>query len=196
MRLVVENSPKPVTAKIRLGWDENSINVFENVKALEKAGVKAIGIHARTAKQLYEGQPNYELIRNLRDSMSVPLIVSGNIFSVEDAIKAIEITHADAVMVARGSLGNPYLVKQIDEYFENGKNLESPSLEDNINYLLKFTDMLIEEKGEERAIRILRGIAPKFFNGYPGMKPLKNAIAQNINTKNDLLKILKEYNLK
>lgn len=195
MRLVVENSPKPVTAKIRLGWDDNSINVIENVKALEKAGVAAIGIHARTAKQLYEGKPNYELIRNLRDSMSVPLIVSGNIFTTEDAINALEITHADAVMVARGSLGNPFLVKQIDEYFTNGNKLPNPSLEENIKYLLEFTDLLIEEKGEDRAIRILRGIAPKFFNGYPGMKQIKNQIAQNILTKQDLINILKLNNL-
>lgn len=195
MRLVVENSPKPVTAKIRLGWDNNSINVIENVKTLEKAGVAAIGIHARTAKQLYEGKPNYELIRNLRDSMSVPLIVSGNIFTIEDAINALEITHADAVMVARGSLGNPFLVKQIEEYFTNGNKLPNPSLEENIKYLLEFTDLLIEEKGEDRAIRILRGIAPKFFNGYPAMKQIKNQIAQNIITKQDLINILKLNNL-
>ena len=190
MKVVVENSPKPVTAKIRLGWDEKSINVFDNVKALEKAGVAMIGIHARTAKQLYEGEPNYELIRNLRDSMNVPLVVSGNIFSVEDAINALEITHADAVMVARGSLGNPFLVRQIDHYFKTGEKLPSPSLKENIEYLLEFTDLLIEEKGEERAIRILRGLAPKFLNGYPKMKHYKNLIAQNIVTKKDLVNIL------
>ncbi len=195
MKVVVENSTKPVTAKIRLGWDDKSINVFKNVKALEKAGVAAIGIHARTTKQLYEGKPNYELIRNLRDQMSVPLIVSGNIFGLDDAINALEITHADAVMVARGTLGNPYLIKQIDEYFTNGIRLESLSLKENLELLLKFTDMLIEEKGEYRAIRILRGIAPKFLNGYPGTKVIKNSIAQNIETKSDLVSILKTNNL-
>ena len=195
MRLVVENSPKPVTAKIRLGWDEKSINVLENVKALEKAGVAAIAIHARTRKQMYEGEPNYELIRSLRDSMSVPLIVSGNIFSLDDAIKALEITHADAVMVARGGIGNPMLVKQIDEYFKTGKRIESPSLKENVQYMIQFTDMLIEEKGEYRAMKIARGIVPKFLNGYPGMKSIKNEIAQNVSTKEQLLTILKSHEL-
>ncbi len=195
MKKIVENSPKPVTAKIRLGWDEKSINVLENVKALEKAGASMIAIHARTAKQLYEGEPNYEIIRNLRDSMSVPLVVSGNIFTLDDALKAIEITHADGVMVARGGIGNPMLVKQIDAYFEEGKTIESPSLKENIEYMLKFTDMLIEEKGEYRAMKIARGIIPRFLNGYPGMKNVKNMIAQNVNTKDDLLKILRDNQL-
>ena len=195
MRVVVENSPKPVTAKIRLGWDEKSINVLENVKALEKAGVAAIAIHARTRKQLYEGEPNYEILRNLRDSMSVPLIVSGNIFSLEDAIKAIEITHADAVMVARGGIGNPMLVKQIDEYFKTGKIIESPSLKKNVELMIQYVDMLIEEKGEYRAMKIARGIVPKFLNGYPGMKQVKNEIAQNVNTKENLLSILKRHEI-
>lgn len=195
MRKIVENSPKPVTAKIRLGWDDKSINVLENVKALEKAGVAMIAIHARTAKQLYEGEPNYEIIRNLRDSMSIPLVVSGNIFTTEDAIKAIEITHADAVMVARGGIGNPMLVKQINDYFESGKTNTTPSLKENVEYMLKFTDMLIEEKGEYRAMKIARGIIPRFLNGYPGMKNVKNMIAQNVNTKDDLLKILRDNQL-
>ncbi len=195
MAFVVENSPKPVTAKIRLGWDNNSINVIENVKVLEKAGVAAIAIHARTAKQMYEGQPDYEAIRNLRDSMNIPLIVSGNIFSLEDAKKAVEITHADAVMVARGGIGNPNLIKQINDYFEAGKFVEPLLIKDNIKLMLQYVDMLIKEKGEFRAMKIARGIIPKFFNSYPNTKQIKNEIAQNIVTKNDLLTILKNHDL-
>lgn len=195
MSKIVEASPKPVTAKIRLGWDDNNLNFREVIKVLEEVGVSLIGVHARSAKQMYAGLPNYEILRNLRDEMSVPLVVSGNIFTLDDAIKAIEITHADAVMVARGGVGNPNLVKQIDTYYRTGQRLPDVSLNENVNNLLKFTDMLITEKGEYRAIRNLRGIAPKFLDGYPNTKVIKNEICQTINTKNDLLEILKKYSL-
>ena len=194
MKEIVEHSPVPVTAKIRLGWNEENINFLDNIKALENAGVKAIGIHVRTTAQMYAGKARYELITNLREKMSVPLIVSGDIYSLDDAIKALEFSKADAVMVARGGTGNPTLVKQIDTYFRTGERLPNASLEENIKFLLEFTDLLIEEKGEYRAMSILRGIAPKFFDGYPGMKQIKNQIAQTITTKESLLKILNNIN--
>ena len=190
MTEIVKHSPLPVTAKIRLGWCEEKINFLDNIKALEEAGVAAIGIHVRTTSQGYAGKARYELIENLREKMNVPLMVSGDIYSLDDAIKALEISKADAVMVARGGMGNPTLGKQIDTYYKTGERLPNASLEENIKYLKQFTDLLIEEKGEYRAISILRGIAPKFLDGYPGMKPFKNQIAQSITTKDSLLKIL------
>lgn len=196
MKQIVEHSPLPVTAKIRLGWSEENINFIDNIKALEVAGVKAIAIHVRTASQGYTGEARYELIRDLRDKMSVPLIVSGDIYSLDDAINALNISKADAVMVARGGNGNPTLIKQIDTYYKTGERLPNASLEENIKYLLKFTDLLIEEKGEYRAMSILRGIAPKFLNGYPGMKQIKNQLAQSLTTKESLLKILDAINNK
>lgn len=189
---ICKNSPKPVTAKIRLGWSDESINFLENIKALENAGVSAIGIHARTTSQLYSGKARYELLKNLRDQMNVPLIVSGDIYTLDDAINALEITKADAVMVARGGVGNPTLVRQIDEYFKNGVRLPNATLDENIEYLKKFTEMLIKEKGEYKAMTILRGIAPKFLDGYPNMKPIKNMLAQSLTTKDSLYRILSE----
>ncbi len=189
---ICENSSKPVTAKIRLGWSDDSINFLENIKALEDAGVAAIGIHARTTAQLYSGKARYELLKDLRDKMSVPLFVSGDIYTLDDAIKALEITKADAVMVARGGVGNPRLVEQINHYFETGERLPNATLEENLNYLRKFADMLIEEKGEYRAMSVLRGIAPKFLDGFPGMKPYKNMLAQSLSTKASLERILSE----
>lgn len=194
MKEIVDHSPIPVTAKIRLGWDENSINFMQNIKALENAGVKAIGIHVRTTKQMYSGKARYELIENLREKMSVPLIVSGDIYTLDDVIKALEISKADAVMVARGGVGNPTLVKQINEYFKTKKRIDNASLEENLKYLIEFTDLLIEEKGEYKAISILRGIAPKFLDGYPGMKQYKNMMAQSITTRESLLKIINLIN--
>ena len=124
--------------------------------------------------------------------MNVPLFVSGDIYSLDDAIKALEITKADAVMVARGGVGNPQLVRQIDCYYKFGERLPNSTLQENLNYLREFTDMLIEEKGEYKAMSILRGIAPKFLDGYPGMKPYKNMLAQSLSTKASLERILSE----
>ncbi len=193
MSEIVKHSPKPVTVKIRLGWDEDSINFLDNIKALEKAGVSAIAIHARTTKQCYGGKARYELLENLREKMSVPLIVSGDIFTLEDAIRAIDISKADAVMVARGGVGNPHLVRQINQYFLDGTVLPPISMEENIDNLLKLTDMMILEKGEYRAMRFLRGIAPKFFNGYPNTKKLKFELTTKLTTKQSMLDILTSF---
>lgn len=189
---ICKYSSKPVTAKIRLGWSDSSINFMENIKSLEDAGVMAIGIHARTTSQLYSGKARYELLKDLKDKMRVPLIVSGDIYTLDDAIEALNITKADAVMVARGGVGNPTLVKQIDEYYRSGTRLPNATLEENIGYLKQFAEMLILEKGEYRAMSILRGIAPKFLDGYPGMKPFKNMLAQSLTTKESLIRILSE----
>ena len=193
MKKICEYSPKPVTAKIRLGWDDKSINFMENIEALEKAGVAAIAIHARTTKQMYSGKPRYELLKDLGDKMSVPLIVSGDIFTLEDAINAKEITKATAIMVARGGIGNPYLITQINHYFETGEKLEPQSLETNIDNLYRLTDMMIEEKGEQKAMMILRGIAPKFFTSIPGAKKLKSELAQGLVTRDSLVQIINKY---
>ena len=189
---ICESTTKPVTAKIRLGWSDESINFMENIKALEDAGIAAIGIHARTTSQLYSGKARYELLKDLREKMNVPLFVSGDIYSLDDAIKALEITKADAVMVARGGVGNPQLVKQIDCYYKTGERLPNSTLQENLDYLREFADMIIEEKGEYKAMSILRGIAPKFLDGFPGMKPYKNMLAQSLSTKASLERILSE----
>lgn len=189
---ICEHSPIPVTAKIRLGWNEETMNFKENIKALENAGVAAIGVHARTTRQGYAGKPKYELLKNLRDEMKVPLIVSGDIYTLKDAIKALKTTKADAVMVARGGVGNPILIKQIDEYFKTGKIVEDSSLEENVKYLRELTDEMIAEKGEYSATMTMRSIAPKFFNKFPNTKKLKLKLVSALTTRESLERILKE----
>lgn len=188
---IVSYSSKPVTAKIRLGWNAKSINFPEVVEILEQAGVVAITIHARTSEQMYTGKADWSILRGLKQKMKVPLIVSGDIFSLEDAIEAQTITGSDAIMVARGAVGNPHLIRQIDEYFSSGKWLEKPSLADQIKYVLQYSDLLIKEKGEKQAMMILRGIAPRFFSGFAGMKPIKSELTTNLNKRADLEAILK-----
>lgn len=190
MKKVCEKSTHPVTAKIRLGWDDEHINFVTIVSLLEKAGVSAIAIHARTTKMLYAGKARYEELSNLKSTMKVPLIISGDIFSLSDAISALNITKADAVMVARGALGNPNLVRQIDTYFKTGEIIPTATLKENIEYLKQFIDLLIDEKGEKTAISILRGLAPKFLGGYQGLKQYKTQITENIISKKNLLEIL------
>ena len=189
---ICKHSPIPVTAKIRLGWNEENINFKENILALEKAGIAAVGLHARTTRAGYAGKPRWDLVKNLRDEMSVPLIVSGDIYDVSDAIKALEITHADAIMVARGGVGNPKLIKRINSHFVDNVDLEKPTLKESKAYLLSFADMLIEEKGEYSAMMVLRGIAPKFFLGLPGTKKIRSKLASALTTKASLIKIMDE----
>lgn len=193
MSQVVKTSKKPVTAKIRLGFDNEHINVFETIQVLEKVGVKAIAVHARTAKELYSGLPHYDLIEGLGSKMKVPLIISGNIFSVKDAIEAKRITHASAIMVARGALGNPELISNILHYEKTGEVKEKIDLKKQKEYCLDLAKLLILEKGEERAMKLLRGIAPKFFFGMNNVKSLRRSLAENLSSYENLENVLDEY---
>lgn len=195
VKSIKEKTNKPVTVKIRLGWDSHSINFREVISLLEDAGVDAIGIHARTRKELYTGTPHYDLIKDLRNEMKVPLIVSGNIFTLDDAINALEITKADAVMVARGGVGNPFLITQIQHYFKTGERLNNPTLDDQKKYCLELAKLLIEEKGETSGMKIFRSMAPRFFTGYPNSKELRSKLVQTICTYQDLVDIIDKYKI-
>ena len=186
MHEVCRISTKPVTAKIRLGWDENSINVFEVSKTLEEVGVKAVTVHCRTKEQGYSGEANYHTISGLKETLSIPLIVSGDIFTLDDAIKCVNETNADGVMVARGGVGNPYLITQIDHYFKTGEKLPSPTVRDQLAYARSYASMLIRMKGEEMAIRELKGILPHFFSGFPGYKKIRLSLTTNMSNEKEM----------
>lgn len=190
MKEFVARSQKPVTAKIRLGWDEESINYLAVIKGLEEAGVSMISLHLRTKSQLYAGKAQYHLARGLRSKMNVPLVISGDIFSLDDAINALEITGAEAVMVARGAMGNPQLIKQIDHYLKTGEKIPDATLTEQLEYMDHLARLLIEEKSEIPAIKQLRGILPKFLNSYPGMKPFRVQIVAEIETYQDVVSII------
>lgn len=183
---------KPISVKIRLGVDSKHLTYKEVIKEVEAAGVDLIAIHPRTKSEMYGGKPHYEMIKDLRKEMKVPLIVSGNIYTVEDAINALEITGADAVMVARGAVGNPNLIKNINNYFDK-KEIVASSLDEQINYCLELAKEMIEEKGEIVAMRVMRGISVKFFDGFPRSKQVKCRLSTELNTYNDLVRILSEY---
>ena len=193
IRAIKEVVNLPVTAKIRLGYEE--VNFLEVIKELENAGVDAIAIHARTRKELYYGTPHYELIENLQSKMKVPLIVSGNIFTVDDALNALKITGATAVMIARGGIGNPMLIKDLNDALE-GKEPECIyTFENQKKMCIELADSLIKEKGEALAMRIYRSIAPKFFSGFPNSKSLRVKLASQMTTYQSMLKILNDFTI-
>ena len=191
IRALKQVTDKPVTAKIRLGYNE--VNFKDVIKELENAGVDAIGIHARTRKELYSGEPHFDLLKGFRKEMKAPLIVSGNIYSLDDAINAISITGADAVMVARGVVGNPFLITQIKHYFETGERLPNPTFLEQCDYCLALAKSMIEEKGEQTAMRIYRGIAPKFFSGFPNSRTLRTVLATSLTDYQSLVNIIDEF---
>lgn len=190
---VVKRSPKPVTAKIRLGYED--INVDRIAPLLEKAGVSFIAIHARTKKELYLGKPNFNALSKIRDEISIPFCVSGNIYRVEDALEALNITRADAVMVARGGIGNPLLVTNINKALNGDCDYLIPDFDGQKRYLLEFAETLIKEKGERNAFAILRGVAPKFFNNLnlPNIKELRSALTKEILSLKQLDEVVEDY---
>ena len=192
IRAVKSVTDKPVTAKIRLGWNNETINYLEVIKELEDAGVDMIAIHSRTRKELYSGMPHHEILKDLRLSMSVPLVISGNIYTLDDAINALEITKADAVMVARGGMGNPNLLRQINQYFIDGTRLEDSSLKEQIEYCYRLGEMIAKEKGELVGMRVYRTIAPKFFAGFSNTKKYRNRLVTELDSLKSLKMILKD----
>lgn len=190
MEAVCRASRKPVTAKIRLGWDEKSINVVEIALMLQKVGVQALTVHCRTSKQGYAGRADYDAVKGLKKLLTIPLIISGDIFSPEDALTAKAVTDCDAVMVARGGLGNPFLITQINQLLETGHYAPRSSVMEQVDYAEDFSKRLILLKGEAIAVKELRGLIPHFFSGFPGYKKIRAEIAMNINTEKDLLLLL------
>ena len=165
VRTIKRETDVPVTAKIRMGWDLRSVNYRDVIGHLENAGVDAIALHARTREEKYSGTPHYDEMEGLRSEMSVPLIISGNIYSLDDAVNARRITGADAVMVARGGVGNPFLITQIDRYFRTGERLPNPTVSQQIDWCYQLADGLYGQFREDIATGLMRGFAPKFISG-------------------------------
>lgn len=173
MKALVDISNKPVTAKIRIGWDEDSINAVETAKILEKAGISLIAIHGRTRKQFYEGKVNYDIIKKVKEEVSIPVIANGDITSLDKAIEVIEYTKADGLMIGRGALGNPKLITQIDAYLKDGTRIPNATFEEQIEYMQQHFLELEEVKGEYKAVQEMRGLSTHYLKGFPSCKQYK-----------------------
>lgn len=195
VQAVVRKSEKPVSAKIRLGYDD--VNVDEIAPLLEKAGISFLAIHARTKKELYLGKPHFDLLKKIRDEIKIPFCVSGNIYTVEDALNALKITRANAVMVARGGIGNPLLIENINRALEGKNDFIETDFNRQVKYLYRFIDLLIKEKGEKAAFSILKGIAPKFFLNLdlPNVKNLRSSLSRDIDSLSKTKEIIENYKI-
>lgn len=188
-KAVIKASNKPVTVKMRLGFDSKHLNYLSLAKKLEAIGVSAITLHARTRSQMYEGKANWDHIRILHNSLKIPVIGNGDIKSLDDYIA--HKNDCDAIMIGRGLVGNPFLIKQINAY-EQGKIYKEITYKDKIMACLKHIKKLVELKGEEVAIKEMRGIAPHYLNGLYNSSIYKTRLSR-ANTLKEAEKILKEY---
>jgi len=176
IKKVTDNVKLPVTVKIRSGWDHSSINAELVAKTAEKAGAKAIAIHGRTRNQMYSGLADLDIIRKVKEAVSIPVIGNGDIKSVEDAIKMFECTNCDAVMIGRGLLGNPWLVKEILYYSEHGVMPDSVLPLEKLEIILRHLDYLAKLKDEKVAVMEFRAHMAWYIKGYPNAKIVKGEI--------------------
>ena len=188
---VVEAVSVPVTVKIRSGWDANHINVVEVARIIEKAGASAICVHPRTRSQGYSGKADWNLIKLVKENVSIPVIGNGDVKKPEDAVRMLEETHCDAVMIGRGVLGNPWLIRDSIRLLE-GKEVLPVSVEERVDMCLKHLSYLMELKSEKLACLEIRSHISWYFKGVPGCNELKNKIYQTSNI-HDIISLLNEF---
>lgn len=189
---VVSDVPVPVTVKIRSGWDSNSINAVEVAKICEKAGASAITVHPRTRSQMYSGKADLDIIKKVKEAVSIPVIGNGDIVDIESAKQMLEYTKCDAIMIGRGVLGNPWLIKEIDTYLKTGKIIAKPSYEERIKMCYHHMNYLLKIKDEKVATLEMRSHIAWYIKGMPYHKEIKNLIFK-AKTKEDIEEVLDNY---
>ena len=192
VKAVVEAVSVPVTVKIRAGWDSTSINCIEVAKIIEKAGASAIALHARTRAQGYSGKANWSLIKAVKEAVKIPVIGNGDVTSCYLAKKMLDETGCDAVMIGRGVLGNPWLIKECVEYLETGKEPVDIPIKERIEMLKRHFQLLVDDIGEKGAVLEIRTHALWYIKGLPGSAPVKNEICKS-KTVEDMFNILDNY---
>ena len=192
VRSVVNAVDIPVTVKIRSGWDSNTINCVEVAKRIENAGASAITLHARTRAQGYSGSADWSLIKKVKEAVSIPVIGNGDIKTCYDAKKMLEETGCDAVMIGRGVLGNPWLIKECVDCLEDGTLPQRVSAKEKMQMLKRHFELLCKDKGEKLALLEIRTHALWYIKGLPGSASIKNQICQTKNST-ELFNILNNY---
>ncbi|MFD1736930.1 tRNA dihydrouridine synthase DusB [Bacillus salitolerans] len=186
---VVDAVDKPVTVKMRMGWDSDHIYAVDNARAVERAGGKAVALHGRTRAQMYEGTANWDIIKEVKQSVSIPVIGNGDVQTPQDAKRMLEETGVDGVMIGRAALGNPWMIYQTVKYLETGVLIDEPSVREKIDVCMLHLDRLIDLKGEKVAVREMRKHAAWYLKGIRGNAKVRNGV-NDCNTREDLTTLL------
>lgn len=192
LKSVVKNSTKPVTLKIRKGWDDNSVNAVEMAKIAEASGISALAIHGRTREQYYSGKADWDIITEIKNAINIPVIGNGDVFTVEDARNMLDKTGCDAIMIGRGAQGNPWIFKRINHYMETGEILPAPTLEEKINTAVKHLNLAVREHGEYVAVREMRKHIAWYLKGLKGSAKVRDEI-NKITSYEEVVSRLNEY---
>ncbi|MBI5975538.1 tRNA dihydrouridine synthase DusB [Staphylococcus canis] len=189
---VTERVSKPVTCKMRIGWDDEHIFAVENAKAAERAGAAAISLHGRTRVQMYEGKADWDIIRQVKEAVNIPVIGNGDVTSPELAEKMLEETGVDAVMIGREALGNPWMIYRTVHYLETGELIEEPQVDEKIDIALLHLRRLVELKGEKVGVMEMRKHASWYLKGVRGNGKARKALNQS-ETEQEMIDILTRF---
>lgn len=189
---VVDAVDKPVTVKMRTGWDSDHIYAIENAKAVERAGGKAVSVHGRTREQLYTGQADWNIIKEVKQSVGIPVIGNGDVVTPEDARRMLELTGCDGVMIGRGALGNPWMLYRTIQYLQTGELVADPSAEEKIKIAILHMDRLVAMRGEHIAVREMRKHLAWYLKGLRGSARIKDEIMEETR-RDEMVKILEDF---
>jgi len=192
IKVVVENSKVPVTLKFRKGWDKDHIVACEVAKIAEKNGISAITIHGRTRDEFYSGKVDLDIIKKVKESVNIPVIGNGDIIDEESAKYMLEYTGVDAIMIGRGTMGNPWIFQQIEHYLKTGEKLPKPTNKQKYEILRKHIELDIKEKGECVALNEMRKHISWYTKNMKDSSLFRNKI-NHIGDKQTLMKVIKEY---